>query len=236
MDESGVEGVLRRVLMSGRLKAGTKLGEAKLAALFGVSRERVRAALKRLSHDRLVQIERNRGAFVIPVDLGDARATYEARRVLESGIMLRLVECLGSTDLVRLRRHVALEEKLGNGIDRPATVRLAGEFHLLMAQMLGNPMIVRHLQELISRSTSLVTLFEPDSAASCSCDEHKLVVDALAERDATGAVRAMTSHLSLIETRLRPRICEGLGTSVDVAIAEELRQFSSERDLTRRAS
>ncbi len=236
MEESEVEDVLRRVLMSGRLKAGTKLGEAKLAGLFGVSRERVRAALKRLSHDRLVQIEKNRGAFAIQVDLADARATYEARRILESGIMLRLVECVGAADLVRLRRHVALEAKLRNGRDRPATVRLAGEFHLLMAQMVGNPMIVRQLQELIGRSTSLVTLFEPETAASCSCEEHKLVLDALAKRDSTGAVRAMTSHLSLIETRLRPRVCEGLGAPLEVAIGEELRQFRSEKVLTRRAS
>lgn len=236
MEESEVEDVLRRVLMSGRLKAGTKLGEAKLAGLFGVSRERVRAALKRLSHDRLVQIERNRGAFVIQADLGDARAIYEARRILESGIMLRLVECVGAAELARLRRHVALEAKLRNGRDRAANVRLAGEFHLLMAQMVGNPMIVRQLQELIGRSTSIVTLFEPETAASCSCEEHKLVLDALAKRDSQGVVRAMTSHLSLIETRLRPRICEGLGTSLDAAIGEELRQFRSEMVLARRAS
>lgn len=236
MKECDVEDVLRRVLMSGRLGAGAKLGEAKLAALFGVSRERVRAALKRLSHDRLVQIERNRGAFAIQVDLGDARAIYEARRILESGIMLRLVECASVADLARLRRHVTLEAALRGGRDRSAAVRLAGEFHLLMAQMVGNQMIVRQLQELIGRSTSLVTLFESEFAGSCSCAEHKLVVDAIEERDPTGAVRAMTSHLSLIETRLRPRVCEGLGTSLDVAIGEELRRFRSERVLMRRAS
>ena len=80
MDESEVEEVMRRVLLSGRLSPGTKLGETKLASIFGVSRERVRGVLKRLSHDRMVQIEKNRGAFVMPVDLNDARATYEARR------------------------------------------------------------------------------------------------------------------------------------------------------------
>ena len=92
--------------------------------------------------------------------------------------------------------------------DRAATVRLAGEFHLLMAQMVGNEMILRQLQELIGRSTALVTFFEPESAATCTCEEHGLVLEAVAKRDSAAAVRAMTSHLSLIETRLRPRICE----------------------------
>ena len=236
MDESEVEEVMRRVLLSGRLNPGTKLGETKLAAIFGVSRERVRGVLKRLSHDRMVQIEKNRGAFVIPVDLSDARATYEARRILESGIVMRLVECVAPADIARLRRHLAEEIRLKGAHDRATTVRLAGEFHLLMAQMVGNEVILRQLQELIGRSTALVTFFEPESAATCTCEEHGLVLEAVAKRDSTAAVRAMTSHLSLIETRLRPRICESLGTAPEPAIAEELRQFRAEKVLARQAS
>jgi DNA-binding GntR family transcriptional regulator len=227
MDETGIEEVLRRTLLSGRLRAGTKLGEAKLAALFGVSRERVRGVLKRLSHDRLVQIEKNRGASVVSVDLSDARATYEARRILESGIMLRLVEWL--------RAHLARELKIAGGKDRARAVRLSGEFHLMMAGMIGNATTRRHLEELIGRSSALVTFFEPEGAAACACEEHGAVLKALARRDGPGAVRAMTAHLSMIETRLRPRACEGLGTPLDAAIAAELRAFRAETDRRKRA-
>ncbi|MBI3507797.1 MAG: GntR family transcriptional regulator [Proteobacteria bacterium] len=236
MDEADVEGVMRRVLMSGRLRPGTKLVETKLASVFGVSRERVRGVLKRLSHDRLVLIEKHRGAFVMPVDLSDARATYEARRILESGIMMRLVECVTPADIARLRRHLSQEIGLQSQHDRTATVRLAGEFHMLMAQIVGNEMILRQLQELIGRSTALVTFFEPESAATCTCEEHGLVLEAVAKRDSALAVRAMTSHLSLIETRLRPRICEALDTSLESAIAEEMRLFRAERVLDLQAS
>jgi DNA-binding GntR family transcriptional regulator len=235
MDETGIEEVLRRTLLSGRLRAGTKLGEAKLAALFGVSRERVRGVLKRLSHDRLVQIEKNRGASVVSVDLSDARATYEARRILESGIMLRLVECVGAADIERLRAHLARELKIAGGKDRARAVRLSGEFHLMMAGMIGNATTRRHLEELIGRSSALVTFFEPEGAAACACEEHGAVLKALARRDGPGAVRAMTAHLSMIETRLRPRACEGLGTPLDAAIAAELRAFRAETDRRKRA-
>lgn len=228
MDESEIEEVLRRTLLSGRLKAGTKLGEAKLAALFDVSRERVRGILKRLSHDRLVQIKKNRGASVVTVDLSDARSTYEARRILENGIMLRLVECIGPADIERLRLHLAKELKLRGKSDRAKAVRLAGEFHLLMAQMIGNETTVRQLEELVGRSSALVTFFEPESASACACEEHRQVFKALACHDGPAAVRAMTTHLSLIETRLRPRVCEGLGTPLDAAITAELRVYRAE--------
>src|SRR5947199_8340847 len=45
-----------------RLAPGTKLGEDRLAAIFGVSRSRIRPALARLAHEKLVRLEPNRWA------------------------------------------------------------------------------------------------------------------------------------------------------------------------------
>ena len=47
-----------------RIAPGTKLGEDELAEIYGVSRTVVRASLQSLSHLKLVDIRRNKGAKV----------------------------------------------------------------------------------------------------------------------------------------------------------------------------
>ena len=56
-----------------RLMPGTKLSEQKLGDIFQVSRTLVRQALNQLSRDRLVTLERARGAFVAMPSVEEAR-------------------------------------------------------------------------------------------------------------------------------------------------------------------
>ena len=55
---------LERAIHEHRLPPGTKLGEDELGEAYGISRTIVRAALLALSHRHLVELKRNRGAFV----------------------------------------------------------------------------------------------------------------------------------------------------------------------------
>ena len=86
LTEAAIYEIMAEALLSGRLGPGAKLGEEKLAALFGVSRERMRKVLHRLGHERLIDVVRNRGAFVANPGLADAREIYEARRIVEGGL------------------------------------------------------------------------------------------------------------------------------------------------------
>ena len=70
-----------------RLAPGTKLNEDEVADVYGVSRTVVRAALQRLSHDGLVELRRNRGAFVAQPSIRDAREVFEARALLEQHVL-----------------------------------------------------------------------------------------------------------------------------------------------------
>ena len=76
--KSGIEeGIYERLvaaIFEHRLAPGMKLGEEGLAAVFGVSRARIRAVLPRLAHEGLVTLEPNRGAFVTqPTETGETR-------------------------------------------------------------------------------------------------------------------------------------------------------------------
>jgi DNA-binding GntR family transcriptional regulator len=218
IDEPGDQDIylfLSEALLSGRLSAGAKLGEHRLAGVLGVSRERVRKVLQRLGNERLILLIPNRGAFVPTPSLDDARQIYEARRIVEGGIAWRIAEALSVDQLQHLRRHLADEQRAHARNDQADAIRLSGAFHLLLAQMTGNDLIVRQMQELVSRTSMLVALLEDHSVPGCGVDEHSAILAGLEQRNPAAAARAMTVHLSLIETRLRPRAT--LSDSTDMA-------------------
>lgn len=206
--EEAVYTTISRALLAGRLAPGTPLREPALAEVFGISRERVRKILQRLGTNRLIELVPNRGAFVAMPSLEQARDIYEARRILEVGIVGHLAPMLGDADADRLRRHLEREAEAMRADDRAESVRLSAQFHVLLAEATGNVFVVQQMQELVSRTSMLVAVYESAGAAQCGCEEHQDIFTSLLKGDGTGAGKAMRAHLSLIETRLKPRVRE----------------------------
>jgi DNA-binding GntR family transcriptional regulator len=204
-DEEAIHRVLSQTLLAGRLAPGSQLVETRLASIFEVSRERVRKVLHRLGHERLIELIPNRGSFVSNPSLVQAREIYEARRIVEGGIVARLAGRLTAEQAKALTKHAGREHAALRTGDRALSIRLSGEFHMLLAGFTDSSFVVRELQELVSRTSMLVAFFEESTASHCACEEHEDIVQALQAGDAAAAVRAMHAHLSLIETRLRPR-------------------------------
>jgi DNA-binding GntR family transcriptional regulator len=227
MKEEEIHAILTRVLRSGRLPGGVRLGEHRIAALFGVSRERMRKVLHRLAAERLLETVRNRGAFTIDPDLRESHMLYEARRILESGMAAHLADILSEAQIARLREHVEAEADALRRGDQPTWQRLSAEFHFLLAEMTENPLIQRQAHELISRTLMLVKRYETTAGSACGCEEHRAIFRALAARERGRAVKAMTTHLSLVETRLRPSRCEAVGPTLEEALAEEIVAYES---------
>jgi len=204
-NDEAVYATLSQALLTGALPAGTQLIETRLAAIFGVSRERVRKVLHRLGHERLLELVPNKGAFVKAPSLEQARDIYEARRVVEGGIVARLAQRLTPQQREGLRAHLEAEVQAAADGDRAASIQLSGQFHLLLAQATASAAVLENLRELVSRTSMLVALFEEDGASRCGCEEHQAIFQQLEAGDMGGAVNAMYSHLSLVETRLRYR-------------------------------
>jgi len=200
--EAEIHEVLSGMLLSSALPPGLRLGEMELARAFGVSRERIRKVLHRLGTERLIELIPNRGAFVASPTLSNAHQIYEARRMLESGLLLSLANTLTRTQLDELEAHLQQEHEATHRGDRARAVQLSGDFHLKLAQMSGNPFMLRYMQEMVSRTAMLVALFE-DAAPTCGLAEHHDIIDALRQRNGPLAAQMGTVHLALIETRLR---------------------------------
>jgi len=191
---------LTKAIVEHRLHPGTKLAEQKLADHFGVSRTLVRQALFQLSQNRLIRLEPARGAFVAAPSAMEARQVFAVRRMLEAEMTRAFVREVTPAKIKALKEHVAREKSaLG---DVPGRTELLGDFHVRMAELMGNEVLAQLLGELISRCALITLMYQTASAAEHSNDEHAEIVKALAAKDEALAVRLMTEHLLHVEENL----------------------------------
>jgi GntR family transcriptional repressor for pyruvate dehydrogenase complex len=208
---------IRLLIRSGQLTAGDRLpSERELCERFGVSRVTVREALRVLEANGLVDIRvgARGGAFVTaPTSEGiadlislsslSALEVTEARMVFELGLVPLVCERATEEDIAALyaicdRSSVALE----TADEYP--LALSAEWHTrfarcthnraigLLAESLHDPMI-RSLQQ--ARST------EPTHGRR-GVEEHRALVEAVAERDVERATELMSVHLNRTAARV----------------------------------
>ncbi|ABE36649.1 bacterial regulatory s, gntR family protein [Paraburkholderia xenovorans LB400] len=193
-------------LLDGKLRPGTPLRERVLADTFNATRTAVRKVLVVLEREGKVELRQNRGAFVPQPTLDDIHTLYDARRAVETGILMLLSGRLNKVQLHELEQHVRHEEEAHRTGDREKSVRLAGAFHTRLTKILGNNELAAFLQRLVARTQIFVALYESHDESGCAPAEHREIVDALAQGKTTVAVDAMVSHLDEIEARVARRV------------------------------
>ena len=193
-----VEAIVER-----RLMPGTKLAESQIGELFDVSRTVVRQALNQLSRDRLITLEPARGAFVAQPGIDEARQVFEARQLIESGIVRELCGRITKPQIATLRAHLKQEREAVARTDVSGRTRLLADFHVVLARLVGNEVLAQVLADLLSRSSLIALMYQSSHSAAESLAEHVAIVDALERRDGRAAVRLMSHHLEMVERNLR---------------------------------
>ncbi len=220
LHEDAITERLLAAILEHRLAPGTKLGEDRLAGIFGVTRARIRRVLPRLAHEGVVRLEPNRGAFVTQPSVNEARDVFEARRLIEPGIVERVVQRADlRTIVVRLRQHVAAERHARAANDTRSIVRLSGEFHILLADLAGNALLAKTMRELASLTCLIIALYDKPSVPSCLGEEHADLLEALAAADAARAMKLMVHHLDHVEENLDLTVAEPGPADLESALA-----------------
>jgi DNA-binding GntR family transcriptional regulator len=199
---SAIVEALTKAIVEHRLRPGTKLAEQKLADHFGVSRTLVRQALFQLSQNQLIRLEPARGAFVAAPSVNEARQVFAVRRMLEAEMTRAFVRSVTPARIKALKEHVAQEKMAVDRQDVTGRTELLGDFHVRMAELMGNEVLAQMLGDLISRCSLITLMYQSASAAEHSHDEHAEIVKALAAKDEERAVRLMDEHLLNVEKNL----------------------------------
>jgi DNA-binding GntR family transcriptional regulator len=191
---------LRSAILERALLPGMKLPEDSLGERFGASRTIIRQALERLSVEGLVELRHNRGAAVAQPSLEEARDLFELRAQVEDLVIARLAAGLSEAQEAALLAHIDSEEAASDG---PAaiSIRLATEFHVLLAELTGSPVLIRYVNEIGYRCGFTLSQFSRPHSTQCGIQEHRDIVAALKSGDAGEAQRVARAHLDQVASR-----------------------------------
>jgi DNA-binding GntR family transcriptional regulator len=178
------------------------LAEQKLADHFGVSRTLIRQALFQLVQKRLIRMEPARGAFVATPSSDEARQVFAVRRMIEIEMTRSFVRHVTPTQINALKDHVAEEKAAVSRGDVAGRTDLLGDFHVRMAELMGNQVLAQILGELISRCALITLMYQSSNAAEHSAEEHSEILKAIIAKDEALAVKLMDDHLRNVEEGL----------------------------------
>lgn len=184
---------LRNQVVTGTLPPGTPLTEADVAARYEIARASARAAIERLTGEKVLERRNHKTARVVELGPDEVRDIYRTRTYLESEVLRRLaarrtvpeaaraanaeIAALwadGSYAIVEpdMRFHTSLIDELGSTRTSAMYHSLAFEVKLCMAQLQGRQRLSPQI--IVAEHARLLELIEAGDAegAAALLDEH----------------------------------------------------------------
>ena len=199
---SDISNQIIEAVMAQKLAPGARLGEQQLAMLFDCSRTIVREALTGLAARGIVTVSARRGWYVIEPSQEEAREAFEARRVIEMGL-IRCTTDVNKAAIRQLKNHLTREKAAIKGKDVGLRSFLLGDFHVCLAECLGNNLLADTLRDFTARTTLIAMLYQSSHDAAQSCEEHVQIVLALEKGNLVLAEKLMQSHIGNVQAALK---------------------------------
>lgn len=196
-----------------RLRPGDALPtERELTQVYRVGRSSVREALRMLQSNGLIK-PAGKGVFVVaefanPLNHSlhllltlretDLRELFEVRKILEGETAALAAARRTDEDLAQMER--AIVEMVEGLAAQDWYIEADLRFHLTIAAATRNRIALRMMQavrDLLQRALS--SIYHIPGSPQRSIEQHRLILDAIARRDAEGARRGMQEHLARVE-------------------------------------
>jgi DNA-binding GntR family transcriptional regulator len=191
-----VEDALREAIVGGRFLPGEHLPDRVLCEAFGTSRSVVREAVRLLEAEGLIVVHPNRGPFVAPLSVDEAREIYEVRAVLES--LAGAGFARHATAAQRAALNAVYEELRDRGpaCDRNSLLDIKRRFYDILTQGCGNAYAERMLDRLLSRNAQLraTSLSRPDRLPRTIAEIGDIIA-AIERHDPAAAAAACRRHV-----------------------------------------
>jgi DNA-binding GntR family transcriptional regulator len=189
--------VIREAVLSGELAPGEKLQQDKLAERLNVSSTPVREALRQLEAEGILKHISRKGVRVAEVNqtnLRDVREIYLIRAALESLATRLAVPYLNSAHIQLLN---ALQTQMETEIKNNQVKKLRNpnyEFHMLIYSAADAPQLFQIVRNLWTKFP-WDTLYVLPGRASSTVEEHRRIVQAIADGNAKLAGHLMQEHI-----------------------------------------
>jgi GntR family transcriptional regulator of vanillate catabolism len=208
---------LRDLILSGSLRPGERISELQAVETTGVSRTPVRMALVRLEEEGLLEAIPS-GGFMVKafserdiLDSIELRGTLEglaARFAAERGVSARefepLRECLSQIDELMLQETLSIDAF-------SAYVALNARFHALLGELSRSAPVIRQIDRASALPFASPSGFVMAQSALPGArqilliaqDHHRIVLDAIENREGARAEAVMREHARLAARNLR---------------------------------
>lgn len=186
---------LRDAIVAHKIAPGSKLPEDEIASIYGVSRTIVRSALQALGHDRLVNLEPNRGAFVAQPTKREAREVFEARALVEPHVAALACQNVTADKICQLREHLKLEHEATHAGRDSDAIMLSARFHVNIAELADHLILTGFVKDLVLRSSLIISLYWRRRDTTCESHAHHALVEAIEAKDTKASSELMRSHL-----------------------------------------
>jgi len=205
---------LRRSISEGRLRPGDKLPpERSLAAMFGVSRNTVRDALRALELSGLIELKLGAtgGAFVLPGSsnavVNGMRDLYflgaitpdhltEARLALSAEVIRLACRRITKEDLALLEANVARAAEMHKAGSFDERTKYHQAFHVLLAKTTRNPILIAATEGVMEVTRQFVKAIGPSDDQNYTLPSRRRLLTYLRQRDVEKAVEEMARTLS----------------------------------------
>jgi DNA-binding GntR family transcriptional regulator len=201
---NAVHDTVRRLIVSGVLTPGTRLGEEDFARQFAISRTPVREAFLRLEAERLAERNAGRSLVVAGVTPDEILEIYVVRTAVD-GLAARLAaDTARPQDVANLRWLNGQLRKASDG-DPAEMATLNLQFHEAIAKAGRNEFLVDLMAMVHDRvrrfgGTTFAHPGRPDGAVA----EHEAIIDAIEARDPVRAEAEARRHMTnAMEVRIR---------------------------------
>lgn len=199
---------LRRAILEGEIGVGERIRQETLATRLGASRLPVREALRTLEGEGLVVLEPNKGARVTKLDPEELHVLYRARVGIEPIVIAQSVSHLTTEQIDHADQILATIEE---GVGPVDFLLLDREFHLLTYSSCRSQNLIFIVDRLWNATQPYRRAFvmrTGDRWREWTNIEHRLLFDAVRNRDAEIAGSILATHIirTMVELDRMPEI------------------------------
>ncbi|WP_299809577.1 GntR family transcriptional regulator [uncultured Roseibium sp.] len=198
---------LRTAILAMDLPPGTNLKKQLICEQLGVSRSPVTEAITRLAGEGLVEVVPQSGSRVTKFSMSEIHEGAFLREAIELAAVAKVAAERTEEQLSELTRNLRLQALCLEDFDEAGFYREDERMHELIFSFTGYPKLNTLAAAgwvQVNRARQL--LLPMRGRAQEAYEEHKVIIDAIRDRDPEKARQAMQKHLSRLVTRLEPLI------------------------------
>jgi len=176
---------IRDSIVSGSLKAGSRVSEPELADRYGISRTPIREAFRQLESEGYLTVIPRRGAIVSELSPKDVEEFYAIKSIMEGYAARCACEKLHVKDLDRLQAINNKLADLARAGDIKHFFKIHNDFHELFIKAADNEKLHELIAGLVTKFQRLrFTSLSLPGRMEVSVQEHEKIIDAFRKKDA----------------------------------------------------